>query len=549
MMLRKHLALLAATTLAAPAVVTPCRAMTFDIDGTSVSLDSTVTTGTGIRTRSPSCQLITAGAAGAGAPQGCLGPYSGLGDQGDLNYKAGDAFTSYLKGTHELLVATPDDWKFLGRFSWLKDVTAADNSGYVSATNPTGLAMPRSVQDDLRTQVRLLDLWLAKSFQLNGEQARIRVGDQVINWGESVFLGGGINQTNAMDIMRLSQPGTQLKEVFLPAPIVSVASGLGRGFNAEVYYQAQWNSDYLPPTGSYWSTTNGLGTGHNDYNIANIQSPHSEQYGASLRWHPDGTSLNFGSYLINYQDKIPVTGFNAAGQQEWVFVPNRRLYGLSASFPLGDWAIGSELSYRTRDTVSLNPIDCQLAGKIGGCYVDKPKYQAAVSATLSMDDSDYRYVIRPLGADQATFIAEVVGVKYPGLARSYNGMAVSAGGLGWGNATTPATSPPQPSQPTGSSDSWGYNVDFSWTYDGTVLPGWRVIPEIYFFHAVSGHTPNSAAQFMAGAKSANFSLTFAQNPADWQVGINYAKFWGSNSPFDQPLADRDFVGIYASCNF
>ncbi|MDR3438748.1 MAG: DUF1302 family protein [Telmatospirillum sp.] len=527
----------------------PARAETFDADGTTISFDSTLTAGTGIRTRKPSCQLITAGASGAGAPQGCLGPYNGLGDQGDLNYKAGQAFTTYLKGTHELLVATPDDWKFLGRFSWLKDFTAANNSGYVSATNPTGLSMPRSVQDDLRTQVRLLDLWGAKSFQLNGEEARIRVGEQVINWGESVFLAGGINQTNAIDVMRLSQPGTQLKEVFLPAPIVSLASGLGHGLNAEVYYQALWNADYLPPTGSYWSMTNGLGTGHNDYNYANIQKPHSQQYGASLRWQPEGTSINFGTYLISYQDKIPVVGFNTAGTQEWVYVPNRRLYGLSASFPIGDWAVGSELSYRPRDTVTLNPVDCQLNGKVGGCYIDKSKYQAALSGTLSMDGSDYRYITKSLGADQASFIIEAVGVKYSDLGTSYNGNSVAAGGLSWGNLTTPGTSFPAQSVPTGTSTSWGYNLDFSWTYDGTVLPGWRITPEVYFFHAVSGRTPNASSQFMAGAKSANFAITFAQNPANWQVGVNYSKFWGTDIAFDQPLADRDFVGIYASRSF
>ncbi|MTJ80053.1 MAG: DUF1302 domain-containing protein [Telmatospirillum sp.] len=543
-MLRKHLVLLAVAALSRPAW-----AVTFDDDGTTISFDSTISAGTGIRTRSPSCQLITAGAAGSGAPQGCLGPFSGLGDQGDLNYKAGQAFTTYLKGTHELMVATPDQWKFLGRFSWLKDFTAANNSGYVSATNPTGRPMPQSVQDDLRTQVRLLALWLSKSFQVAGEEARVRVGNQVINWGESVFLQGGINQINAIDVMRLSQPGTQLKEAILPAPIVSVASGLGHGLNAEIYYQAQWNGAYLPPTGSYWSTTNGLGTGHNDYNIANIRKPQSQQYGMALRWHPEETSLNLGAYLINYQDKIPVTGFSTSGAQEWVFVPNRRLYGLSASFPLGDWAIGSELSYRPRDTVTLNPIDCQMAGKTGGCYEDKSKYQLAISGTLAMDESDYRYVVGSLGADQASLIVEAVGVKYADLAPTFRGIPVAAAGLGWGNAQANPTGLPGPSLPTGTSTSWGYNIDFSWTYDGTVLPGWRVIPEVFFFHAVSGRTPNSMAQFMAGAKSANFSLTFAQNPQDWQVGVNYSKFWGTGSPFDQPLGDRDFVGIYASRNF
>ena len=75
------------------------------------------------------------------------------------------------------------------------------------------------------------------------------------------------------------------------------------------------------------------------------------------------------------------------------------------------------------------------------------------------------------------------------------------------------------------------------------------MPEIYYFQALSGRTPNLSANFMKGAKSVNLTVTFIKNPATWQFGVNYAKFWGGDSVFDQPLRDRDFVGVYASRNF
>ena len=75
------------------------------------------------------------------------------------------------------------------------------------------------------------------------------------------------------------------------------------------------------------------------------------------------------------------------------------------------------------------------------------------------------------------------------------------------------------------------------------------MPEIYYYQALSGRTPNIAGTFMQGAKSANLTVSFIQNPATWQFGINYAKFWGGSSVFDQPYRDRDFVGLYASRNF
>jgi len=46
-----------------------------------------------------------------------------MGDQGNLNYRKGDAFTTYVKGSHELLLKMPDDITFLGRVNWVRDLT------------------------------------------------------------------------------------------------------------------------------------------------------------------------------------------------------------------------------------------------------------------------------------------------------------------------------------------------------------------------------------------------------------------------------------------
>ena len=101
----------------------------------------------------------------------------------------------------------------------------------------------------------------------------------------------------------------------------------------------------------------------------------------------------------------------------------------------------------------------------------------------------------------------------------------------------------------GTKTSAGFNFDFSWVYDGSLIPGWQVVPEIYYFQALSGRTPNLAANFMKGAKSANFIVSFIQNPAKWQFTVNYATFWGGDASFDQPYSDRDFFGAFLSRNF
>lgn len=539
----------ALATAALAALCQPAAAFTFETESLRGSFDSTLSVGTGIRVKDRSCSLILQGASGSGAPAGCLAPSSALGDQGNLNYERGRPFTAYLKGSHELLLKMPGEVTFLGRVNWVRDVAATSTSGQLSATTPPMLTdgLAPDARQDLRFKARLLDFWVSKTFQVGEQQVRVRAGNQVISWGESLFLPGGINSTNAIDVMRLSQPGTQLKEVFLPAPIISVASGLGHGLNLEAYVQPVWNANNMPPTGSYWSTANGLGKGHDSYGLVERQARRGGQWGAALRYQPEGTQLSLGAYAMNYHDKAPNFSINAGGPGVigWRYAENRRLYGISANLPVGDWALGTELSYRPKDAVALNSAVSGCSSQGGNCWVDEKKLQWHITGLLSLTPSIGGGVLKALGADTATLMAEAVVVHYPKLLRSYGGDPVSAGAWGWGQEFDPAGAP----QAVGSRTSWGYNLNFSWVYDGTLVPGWQVVPEVYFFHAVNGRTPNSAGLFMEGAKSANLILSFIQNPATWQASINYAAFFGGKRVFDQPLRDRNFIGLTVSRNF
>jgi hypothetical protein len=541
---RRGLALAACALAAGTA-----HAFTFEFEGGKGSFDSTLSVGTGIRMKDVDCTLVTASPSGNGAPAGCLAPTSALGDQGDLNYAKHDRFTTYLKGSHELLLKLPSDFTLLARANWVRDFSSTDTTGYTSATTPPTVVDGQAddARQELRFKARLLDLWVSKSFAVGDQQARVRVGNQVVSWGESLFLPGGINSTNAIDVMRLSQPGTQLKEVFLPAPIASIASGLGNGLNAEAYVQARWNANYLPPTGSYWSNANGLGKGHEAYGLVEGQAKNGGQWGAALRYQPQGTQLNLGLYAMNYHDKGPQfsTNVEGTGAVGWAYPENRRLYGISANFPVGDWAIGTELSYRPKDAVALNAAVSGCSSQNGNCWVDEKRLQWHLTGLLSLTPSIGGGILKLLGADTATLLAEAVVIRYPNLQPSYGGDPVSAGGWGWGQEFDPSATP----QSMGSRTSWGFNFDFSWVYDGTLIPGWQVVPEVYYFQAVNGRTPNVVGLFMEGAKSVNLVVTFMRNPATWQASINYAAFFGGTRVFDQPYRDRNFVGLTLARNF
>jgi hypothetical protein len=486
-----------------------------------------------------------------------MGQFSGISDQGNINYRKGQAFTTYLKGSHELLLKKPSaDLSFMARVNWVRDFSATHTTGAESGQDLFAAVPPAitggltdEARKEMRFKARVLDLWLSKTFRAGDQSVRVRVGNQVINWGESIFEIGGINATNAIDVNRASQPGAQVKELVLPAPIVSVASGLGNGFAVEGYYQAAWNASYLPPVGSYWSTSV-VGPGSSAYGVETIKARNAGQWGLALRYQPSGTSLNLGLYAINYHDKFPQTTFNENGATVFRYAEDRKMFGASANFPVGDWAVGTELSYRPRDAVSLNPSSGCVAQN-GRCYVDEKRWQWHLTGLLALQPSNAAPLLSALGANTATLTAEAVVIYYPKLKSNYEGSPVAAGGWLWGNQSTDVVTSPfnSPGDSVGTKASGGINVDFNWVYDGSAIPGWQVNPGVYIRRALFGRTPNVTAQFMKGVTAVNFYVNFVQNPSNWQAGLNYTRFFGGRSLLDNPVRDRDFVGLVVSRNF
>ena len=540
----------------AAALSSPAVAFKFENDDGTIkgSFDSQLTLGFGSRLVSQDCALV-------GDPDtSCAGGQSKqwtVGDDGNLNYNKGEFFTAYLKGTHELLLQFPDQWKFMARGSWLYDAAALD-------TARTDIH-EHDAANQIARDVRLLDLWVSKDFELNDQAARVRFGNQVVSWGESIYIVGGINQINALDLQKLNIPGTLLKEAVIPAPMVSFATGLGRGLNMEAYWQFGYNTNRLAPVGTYFNAGDAFGKGWQNGLInggpADVGVSHYEhkpnqmnQWGVALHYKPEAIQADFGFYAMNYHDKMPNVLLNPVGALELEYLKDRKLYGVSTNFNLGNWSLGGELSYRPDDAIALSPVGGAGCGKGTTCHlsVDGEKYQLHLTAQLQMTPGDYGDFLDVLNADTAYLTAELVGIRYPGVNSNKrwtkDGVIYgpSAGGLPWlnnsgGNAFTDITGV------NGTANSSGAVVDFNWTYDSRLISGWQVIPGVTFFNALSGYTPNIYGNFQKGAGSVNVYTLFNQNPAKWQAGLNYTNFYGGRT--QQPLGDRDFIGGFITRNF
>lgn len=605
------------TILAAGSIVLAptARALEYQFDDVHISIDSTATEGFGIRADNPSCEL-TGDPESYGCGSSANTQQWSAADNGNLNYKAGQAFTAYSKLTTEILVTDdPDGLSALARGSYLYDAAAA-------ATDRTKLN--DSAQEQIVYPGQLLDLWVAKKFQIGDQNWRARLGNQVINWGESLFLTGGIDATNAIDFQKSLIPGTQIKEYVLPAPMLSVAGSVMPGLNVEAYYQFSWNKTLYPPVGTYWSFTDSFGNGIRDpvtfstsnYNVYGVDAgqlaqamgmdlasrnaqtvlnnaivagkipgvvgapilldrnpPEEGQFGVSAHYKPPGTSIDLAAYFLNYHDKSPVAttvpdaAASAGFAYQYSYRSNRQLIGISTNFPAGDWAIGSELSYRPRDAVALGgcftpgePLNANVNVSpipSGRCpeFVDKQKYELHVTALLQMSPSDNPLIMRSLRADTGFLSIEVVGTEYPGvnphgMQRVIDGVVVDqlpdAGYVNWLNNPGTANATPEG---VGTAFSAGAIVDYNWTYDGSLIPGWQVTPGITYFRALTGDTPTFSANYLQNAQSLNFYLLFNQNPAVWQAGLNFTYFFGGTQPSEQFYSDRSFLGGFVSYNF
>ena len=595
-----------AMTVAALLTAGVAQAFQFQVtDEISGSLDTQATAGAGIRLNDPKSSMV-------GDPRFNSNPSTAQqwsnGDDGNLNYRKGDPFATYLKLTPELLLKFPERIKIMARGTLLYDFMATE-----TARSP----LPDASKDQVARDYRLLDLWVSKEFNLGEQTARLRIGNQVVSWGESIFAMGGINQTNSLDLQKLMIPGTQLKEAVIPAPMISFSTGLGKGFNMEAYYQWDWNRNRVPPVGSYWSIADIYDKGRSpiflnpnnanfggpdnvstpaghvtlgnlvnngppavfnsiDVPFASDKTPNDQgQFGVSLHYKPEGIQMDLGIYFMNYHDKMPVLGFTDDLNAQWNFLQNRQLYGVSANMPIGNWAVGWELSYRPKEAVALSApgvlltdgtVDTNPVLPAGAkLWADTQKYQSHLTGLLMLTPGDHGWLLNLLGADSGVFTGEAVGIYFPDLKsvyeRTLNGQTVyqvpAAGYMSWMATTSANPGGVNQTVPgVGSKWSGGYTVDFNWTYDGSLIPGWQVTPGVTFFHAIAGDTPTMTFNYAAGAKSTNAYILFNMNPAKWQCGINYAKFFGGaggggggDTNLRQPLGDRDFVGGFVTYNF
>ncbi|AXR06572.1 DUF1302 domain-containing protein [Salinimonas sediminis] len=265
----------------------PANAANWQIGDASVTLDSTFTLATSIRVEDRDYSLIGNSNhpqfdwTGYNAATNVIypsadvwalsgdGAYSANGDLGNLANDPGEAFSSQVAGNHELDVNF-GDYGFFARGFWFYDFE--QENGTTAWANPiTGqqrdLCQDADAKDLLCADIRLLDAFFYGDWWIDDKPLTVRIGQQVISWGESTFIQHGINTTNPVDVTRAQAPGAELKEVFIPVGMVYASLGLTQNLSVSGYYQYEWERSWLPVAGSYFATNDFAGEGGQFSNI------------------------------------------------------------------------------------------------------------------------------------------------------------------------------------------------------------------------------------------------------------------------------------------
>jgi hypothetical protein len=351
-------------------------------------------------------------------------------DDGRLNYKSGDIFSKIFRGVHDLEMRYGDSGAFVRGKYWYDFETKdgsqrfydIDDSGRKPLVKGSGIA--------------LMDAFVYHNYAIGNNPGNVRLGRQVVSWGESTFIGNSINSINPIDVAAFRRPGAEIKEGLIPVEMLYLSQGLTTNLTMEAFYQLKFHPSAIDNCGTFFGAdtlatgcvdrlvvagndrpqgdpTLSLGApggqlggfGRVDYIVRarkDKEASDDGQFGVAFRWFaPALNDTEFGFYAMNYHSRTPnysningtnpgvfitpVVGINGAPGTAGYFFEypeDIRLYGVSFQTSIAGTSVGGEVSYRPNMPMQVTTGDMSLSALPGnfkgGDFADPANRGAAV---------------------------------------------------------------------------------------------------------------------------------------------------------------------------
>lgn len=599
------------------ALSTPAAAFQFYLGDVEASFDTTLTAGAGWRVEDRDKRLIAQGNLGPSyAPGGAnanIGASTNNYDDGNLNFEKGDTYSKIVKGTSELYLNYNVDSEYLTRVGgflrgrYWYDFELKDES---RATDYVG--QQRELNDEAKDNAsggEFLDAYVFSDWYFGETPVSVRYGKQVLSWGESTFIQGGINVINPVDVNAIRAPGAELKDALLPVEMLYSSIGLTENVTLEAFLQTDWEKVRPDDCGTFFSTNDFAADGCGPVLLAG-QLPDSQayaqgfisprvgdkepddrdQFGAAIRWYvPALNDSELGFYYIRYHSRLPyvsgVVNDEDNGKQfpsYYIEYPEGiNLYGVSINTTIpGGWSLGAEYSFRDNMPLQWNAFELIY----GGLQLTNPETGEAASLLQQQREAEangadlsgtevkgydrfkvsqaqftlIKFFDQVMGASRLTFVGEVGATYVHGLpdydearyGRSGTyGIGQLPGGACDGSGSTGAALNINTNYCNNegftTSFSWGYRTRFVWDYPN-VFAGVNLSPQLAFSHDVQGYAPSPGGNFLEGRKAIGLSLTGVYQNR-YSANVGYTNYFGGK-PYNE-LTDRDFVSASVSVSF
>ena len=343
----------AAMMMVALGASTAPMAKTWDNGEWSFSVDTTVSYGASWRVEDRDDRLV--GKANINPLVGALpfeqrlaapGRWSNNSDNGNLNYDKGDLISNAAKFTSDIAFSYKD-WGGFFRVTGFYDFENADND-----------KLSDVAKEFVGERFRLLDAYVYKDFSIGERYGSVRLGRQVVSWGESTFIQQGINVINPVDVSKIRVAGAELKEAFLPIDMISFSFDLTDSLSMEALYMFEFEQTDPDPMGTYFSNNDFATPGaeyvslnfgtvpelydlQNYMNVPGLESlssgiiqanvPRSVgrgasddgQFGVAFRYYSEAlNNTEFGLYYLNYHSRLPVLSGIAVGDPNAPIAPS-----------------------------------------------------------------------------------------------------------------------------------------------------------------------------------------------------------------------------------
>ncbi|SDT89686.1 DUF1302 domain-containing protein [Halopseudomonas salegens] len=578
--------------IAMASLIGPAQAASFQLGDMQVQLDSQLSIGASWALSDADNRFIHVDTMRDGKPMGGQAT-SRTSDDGRLNFDKGDIFSKAFKGVHDVEMRYRNSGAFLRGKYWYDFETKDGSQRFYDISDDGAAPLMKA------SGVALLDAFVYHNYSIGTLPGNLRVGRQVVNWGESLFISNSINSVNPLDVSAFRRPGSEVKEALIPVEMLYVSQTLSDNLSMEAFYQLKWAPTVTDNCGTFFGADT-VGKGCVDRLIvAGMDRPQNElqadniiisrarkdeearddgQWGVAFRWFaPELNDTEFGLYAMNYHSRTPtfngvagrlllggagITGIDGslgAAGYFFKYPEDIRLYGVSFQTNVAGMPLAGEISYRPNMPLGIATSDMSrtalqlgdnthrgLTGLATGTeiqgYERKEFLQAQVSLIKTID--------RVLGASRMVVAGEVGFNHIAGLSNangktkfgrdSLFGQSPFADGTCSSLGSSPKAASWCENNGYMTSNSWGYRVRANLQYSN-VFRGVNLTPSLAWSHDVEGYSPN----FNENAKSVSLGLN-ADYANKYNASISYTSYFDGKYNTN---VDRDFASVSVSVSF